>query len=85
MGKSSTNFFQTFPKTLLPVYTPIWKDLVFDFYWVDANNVKNDSSFSLKYDIDNDELVITGNTSKNVNYILQNAIKYDPPYDILIG
>ena len=74
-----------YKKTLLPVHTPIWKDLVFDFYWVDANNVKNDSSFSLKYDVDNDELIITGNTSKNANYILQNAIKYDPPYDVLIG
>lgn len=74
-----------YKKTLFPVHTPIWKDLVFDFYWVDPNNVTNDSSFSLKYDVAKDELIVIGNTTRNANYILQNAIKYDPPYDVLIG
>lgn len=74
-----------YKKTLLPVHTSIWKDLVFDFFWVDPNNVTNSSSFSLKYDVVNDELNVIGNTSENSNFIIQNAIKYDPPYDVLIG
>ncbi len=36
-------------KTLLPVHTSLWKDLVFDFFWVDSANNKNTASFSLKY------------------------------------
>lgn len=75
-----------YKKTLLPVHTPIWKDLLFDFYWVDSNNLTNYSSISFRYDALNDKLIVTGNTSdKNSNYIIQNAVKYDPPYDVLVG
>ena len=75
-------------KTLLPVHTSLWKDLVFDFFWVDSTNNKNTASFSLKYNSSLNKLIITGNSSEsktNANYILQQVLKYDPPYDVLIG
>lgn len=72
-------------KTLLPVHTALWKDLLFDFFWVDANNNKNTASYSLKYDPDTGSLIVTGNTTKNSNYILQKVLIYDPPYDALIA
>lgn len=75
-------------KTLLPVHTALWKDLVFDFFWVEKNNNKNTSSFSLKYDPTTGKLIVIGNSSEssvNANYILQEVLKYDPPYDSLIA
>lgn len=75
-------------KTLLPVHTALWKDLLFDFFWVDNNNNTNTLSYSLKYDSINDKLIITGNSSEEKvrsNYIIQQVLKYDPPYDALIG
>lgn len=75
-------------KTLLPVHTSLWKDLVFDFFWVDPNNNSNTLSYSLKYDPITGELITTGNSSdesSNANYIIQEVLKYDPPYDVLIA
>ncbi|MBQ2653142.1 MAG: hypothetical protein IJF83_06260 [Methanobrevibacter sp.] len=72
-------------KTLLPVHTALWKDLVFDFFWVNSTNNKDTLSYSLKYDVDTGSLIETANTTDNANYVIQNAIKYDPPYDVLVG
>jgi len=75
-------------KTLLPVHAALWKDLVFDFFWVDPNNSSNTLSFSLKYDLLNDILIASGNSSDNessANYILQSVLMYDPPFDVLIA
>lgn len=75
-------------KTLLPVHTSLWKDLVFDFFWVDSANNKNTASFSLKYNPTLDKLIVTGNSSETktkANYIIQQVLKYDPPYDALIS
>lgn len=75
-------------KTLLPVHTSLWKDLVFDFFWVDPNNNSNTLSYSLRYDPETGELLVTGNSSdssSSANYIIQEVLKYDPPYDALIA
>lgn len=72
-------------KTLLPVHTALWKDLVFDFFWVNSTNNKDTLSYSLKYDVATGSLIETANTTANANYVIQSAIKYDPPYDVLVG
>ncbi|WP_298500898.1 FmdE family protein [uncultured Methanobrevibacter sp.] len=72
-------------KTLLPVHTALWKDLVFDFFWVNSTNNKDTLSYSLKYDVTTGSLIETANTTANANYVIQSAIKYDPPYDVLVG
>ena len=72
-------------KTLLPVHTALWKDLVFDFFWVNSTNNKDTLSYSLKYDVDTGSLIETGNTTDNANYIIQSVLKYDPPYDALVA
>lgn len=72
-------------KTLLPVHTALWKDLVFDFFWVNSTNNKDTLSYSLKYDVNTGSLIETANTTANANYVIQSAIKYDPPYDVLVG
>lgn len=72
-------------KTLLPVHAALWKDLVFDFFWVNSTNNKDTLSYSLKYDDVTGELVVTGNTTDNANYIIQSVLKYDPPYDDLVA
>lgn len=72
-------------KTLLPVHTPLWKDLVFDFFWVNSTNNKDTLSYSLKYDVDTGKLIETGNTTGNANYVIQSVLKYDPPYDVLVA
>ena len=72
-------------KTLLPVHTAIWKDLVFDFFWVNSTNNKDTLSYSLKYDVATGNLVVIGNTTDNANYIIQSVLKYDPPYDALVA
>lgn len=72
-------------KTLLPVHTALWKDLVFDFFWVNSTNNKDTLSYSLKYDGDTGSLIETGNTTDNANYIIQSVLKYDPPYDALVA
>lgn len=72
-------------KTLLPVHTALWKDLVFDFFWVNNTNNKDTLSYSLKYDVDTGKLIETGNTTGNANYIIQSVLKYDPPYDVLVA
>ena len=72
-------------KTLLPVHTAMWKDLVFDFFWVNSTNNKDTLSYSLSYDAVNDVLIETANTTANANYVIQSAIKYDPPYDALVA
>ncbi len=72
-------------KTLLPVHTALWKDLVFDFFWVNSTNNKDTLSYSLKYDVNTGSLIETGNTTDNANYIIQSVLKYDPPYDALVA
>ena len=72
-------------KTLLPVHTALWKDLVFDFFWVNSTNNKDTLSYSLKYDVDTGSLIETANTTGNANYIIQSVLTYDPPYDALVA
>ena len=72
-------------KTLLPVHTALWKDLVFDFFWVNSTNNKDTLSYSLKYDVDTGSLIETANTTDNANYIIQSVLTYDPPYDALVA
>ena len=72
-------------KTLLPVHTALWKDLVFDFFWVNSTDNQDTLSYSLMYDVSTGKLVETGNTTDNSNYIIQSVLKYDPPYDALVA
>lgn len=67
--------------TLLPVHTPIWKDLVFDFFWLDPTNNTNTASFSLLYNQTTGKFEVC----KQVYNIQDNSIKYDPAYDILLA
>ena len=72
-------------KTLLPVHTALWKDLVFDFFWVNSTNNKDTLSYSLRYDETTGKLIETGNTTGDANYVIQSVLKYDPPYDVLVA
>ena len=67
--------------TLLPVHTALWKELVFDFFWLDPTNNTNTASYSLLYNQTTGEFVIC---PQNFN-IQDNSIKYDPAYDILLA
>ncbi len=72
-------------KTLLPVHASLWKDLVFDFYWINSTNNKDTLSYSLAYDVSTGKLIETGNTTGTANYVIQNVLAYDPPYDVLVA
>ena len=67
--------------TLLPVHTALWKDLVFDFFWLDPLNNKNTASYSLLYNQTTGTFEIC---AKQYN-IQDNSIKYGPAYDILLA
>ena len=67
--------------TLLPVHTALWKELVFDFFWLDPTNNTNTASYSLLYNQTTGEFEIC---PQNFN-IQDNSIKYDPAYDILLA
>ncbi len=51
-------------KTLLPIHTPLWKDLVFYFLWVNNINNKDYSSYGLKYDATDSKLVVSNAVKK---------------------
>jgi len=72
-------------KTLLPVHAALWKDLVFDFYWINSTNNKDTLSYSLAYDVSTGKLIETGNTTGTANYVIQSVLAYDPPYDVLVA
>ena len=61
------------------------KDLVFDFYWINSTNNKDTLSYSLAYDVSTGKLIETGNTTGTANYVIQNVLAYDPPYDVLVA
>ena len=67
--------------TLLPVHTGLWKELVFDFFWLDPLNNQNTASYSLLYNQTTGKFEIC---PQNFN-IQDNSIKYDPAYDILLA
>ena len=67
--------------TLLPVHTALWKELVFDFFWLDPTNNTNTASFSLLYNQTTGKFEVC---PQNYN-IQDNSIKYDPAYDILLA
>ena len=67
--------------TLLPVHTGMWKELVFDFFWLDPTNNKNTASYSLLYNQTTGKLEIC---AQNFN-IQDNSIKYNPAYDVLLA
>lgn len=65
-------------KTLLPVHTSIWKDLVFDFVLVEGDDIYK---YNLGYDAINNKLI----EKNNSNYNFRDIYMYDPPYDLLIS
>ncbi len=67
--------------TLLPVHTALWKDLVFDFFWIDPLDNKNTASYSLLYNQTTGQLEIC---AQQYN-IQDNSIKYNPAYDTLLA
>ena len=67
--------------TLLPVHTALWKDLVFDFFWLDPTNNTNTASYSLLYNQTTGKFEIC---PQQYN-IQDNSIKYDPAYDTLLA
>lgn len=66
---------------LLPVHTALWKDLIIEFYWLNTSDIYKSITYSLKYN----------STSGQLHECLQQyniqdrALRYDPPYDALIG
>lgn len=67
--------------TLLPVHTALWKELVFDFFWLDPLNNANTASYSLLYNQTSGQFEIC---PQQYN-IQDNSIKYNPAYDILLA
>lgn len=67
--------------TLLPVHTGLWKELVFDFFWLDPTNNTNTASFSLLYNQTTGKFEVC---PQNYN-IQDNSIKYNPAYDTLLA
>lgn len=67
--------------TLLPVHTALWKELVFDFFWLDPNDNSNTASYSLLYNQTSGEFEVC---EQQFN-IQDNSIKYNPAYDTLLA
>lgn len=67
--------------TLLPVHTALWKELVFDFFWLDPNDNSNTASYSLLYNQTSGEFEVC----KQQFNIQDNSIKYNPAYDTLLA
>ena len=51
-------------KNILPIHTPLWKDLVFYYLWVNNANNKDKASYALKYD-ENTGILVVSNTVRS--------------------
>lgn len=66
---------------LLPVHTALWKDLIVEFYWLNTSDIYKSITYSLKYNSTNGQFQ---ECLQQYN-IQDRALRYDPPYDALIG
>ncbi|WP_226890891.1 FmdE family protein [Methanothermobacter thermautotrophicus] len=65
-------------KTLLPVHAPLWGQLKFDFCLINGTQkiIK-----SMYYNLTSGTLVVQNSS----NYIIEEVLPYDPPFDVLMG
>lgn len=71
-------------KNIIPIHTPLWKDLVFYYLWVNNANSKDMLSYALRYDEAADKLVVSNDVKKqgdDIAYKMGLYDKYNPqPY-----
>ena len=71
-------------KNIIPIHTPLWKDLVFYYLWVNNANNWDMLSYALKYDEATGKLVVSNDVKKqgdDIAYKMGLYDKYSPqPY-----
>ena len=64
-------------KNIIPIHTPLWKDLVFYYLWVNNANNKDFASYALKYNERTGKLIVSSQTRKQGDDIAYKLGLYD--------
>ncbi len=71
-------------RNIIPIHTPLWKDLVFYYLWVNNANNRDMLSYALKYDEATNKLIVSNDVKRqgdDIAYQMGLYSKYSPqPY-----